>query len=139
MGVPVKLTIRDEPVFLCCEACRDKALKQGDATVQKVKDLRKQVSTPTASTPTKQEKLEREIADELAKLAPADRALAAQQKFCVVFEKSRLGSMGPPVKLTVGGETVFLCCKGCEQSAQDDPEATIARLKQLKAGRKVTP
>ena len=31
-------------------------------------------------------------------------------------EDSRLGSMGAPVKLTLAGETVFLCCAGCKQA-----------------------
>jgi hypothetical protein len=134
MGVPVKLTIRDEPVFLCCEGCRGKALKQPEETLKKVHDLQK--AAPAIATNAKQQKEEQEIARELAKLPEADRAKALQQRFCVVSDKSRLGSMGPPVKVTIGGETVFLCCEGCEDAAKDDPAATLAKLKQLKAASK---
>ena len=51
---------------------------------------------------------EAKILAALAKLSEADRNLAAQQRFCVVLPKSRLGSMGTPVKLDVNGKTVFL-------------------------------
>lgn len=133
MGVPVKLMIRDQPVFLCCEGCRAKAIKQGEITVQKVKDLRKQQTpTPFAPLTAKDQKQEREIAAELAKLSPEDRMLAEQQRFCAVLGESRLGSMGPPVKLKLGSETVFLCCEGCDQSALHDPQGTLAKLKLLK-------
>ena len=60
------------------------------------------------------------------------RALAEQQKLCVVADE-RLGSMGVPVKIKVGGETVFLCCEGCQQAAEEDPKATVAKLKKLRS------
>lgn len=62
------------------------------------------------------------------KLDPADRALADEQEFCVVATKQRLGSMGVPVKLTVKGRPVFLCCKSCEKKALADPDRTLASL-----------
>jgi hypothetical protein len=44
--------------------------------------------------------------------------------------------MGPPVKVVLNGEPVFLCCQGCVQSAKANPEATIARVKQQGAENK---
>src|SRR5829696_8334462 len=49
----------------------------------------------------------------LAKLGPEDQKLAEQQRFCAVENDSRLGSMGPPVKVMLKEQPVFLCCKGC--------------------------
>ena len=51
----------------------------------------------------------------------------------VVADDSRLGSMGPPVKIMVEGEPVLLCCEGCEQAAKDDPKSTLAKLRELRA------
>jgi hypothetical protein len=48
----------------------------------------------------------------LAKLSPADRALAERQKVCPVTGLP-LGSMGPPPRVVVKGKTVFICCEGC--------------------------
>jgi len=79
-------------------------------------------------------KAEAEIKEALAKLTPEDRKLAEAQKFCAVQTKSRLGSMDVPVKLMLKGEPVFLCCDGCQKTAEADPEKTLQSANQLKAG-----
>jgi hypothetical protein len=43
-----------------------------------------------------------------------DQLRSAVQGICPVSGK-KLGSMGTPVKVQVGQETVFLCCQGCLQ------------------------
>jgi hypothetical protein len=40
MGVPVKVMVKDQPVFLCCAACRTKAVAHADRTLAKVKELK---------------------------------------------------------------------------------------------------
>ena len=40
MGVPVKVTVKDQPVFLCCKSCEKKALADPDKTLARVKKLR---------------------------------------------------------------------------------------------------
>lgn len=70
----------------------------------------------------------------LAKLSPEDRRLAEEQKFCAVHGDSRLGSMGVPVKVMVKDQPAFLCCGNCKQKALADPDKTLARTQELKAG-----
>ena len=67
------------------------------------------------------------IAEALAKLSPADQEAAKKQKTCPV-SGALLGSMGTPVKLTVKGQDVFLCCKGCEGAIKEDPDKYLAKL-----------
>jgi hypothetical protein len=43
-----------------------------------------------------------------------DQLRSAVQGICPVSGQ-KLGSMGAPVKVKIGEETVFLCCKGCLQ------------------------
>jgi hypothetical protein len=74
-----------------------------------------------------------EIAAERAKLSPEDRALVEAQEWCVVQNDERLGSMGPPIKVTIKGQPVFLCCGHCKKMAEKDPDATLAKLEELKA------
>jgi Cu(I)/Ag(I) efflux system membrane fusion protein len=147
MGMPVKLTVKGQTVFVCCPGCREEAIKEADRTLQRVKERK---SGKTAPSPTNEKAppatkspiespKDQKIGEELARLSPADRALAEQQRFCVVSQESRLGSMGKPVKIKVGNETVFLCCEGCEDSAKENPAATLARLKELRAQSKGTP
>ena len=79
---------------------------------------------------------EERIAEALAKLSPEDRQLAESQKFCAQANKSRLGSMGPPVKIEIDGQPVFLCCKGCEDEAKKNGPETLAKVETLKAANK---
>lgn len=74
-----------------------------------------------------------EVAAVRAKLDPADRAAVDAQEWCVIQTDERLGSMGPPPKLDIRGQTVFVCCKSCERKAKADPDATLAKVAELKA------
>jgi hypothetical protein len=40
MGVPMKIMLQDEPVFLCCDSCETRARAHADRTVAKVRDLK---------------------------------------------------------------------------------------------------
>lgn len=71
----------------------------------------------------------------IAKLPKEDRAAATAQKFCAVENKSRLGSMGMPFKLMIEDQPVFLCCEGCKEEALKDPQATLAKVEELKAAK----
>jgi len=63
-----------------------------------------------------------------AALTAEDRVLIAKQKVCPVTGEE-LGSMGDPVKVVVKGQTVFLCCSGCEDAIKKDPDKYLAKLK----------
>ncbi len=95
------------------------------------------VAAPKAA-PEQDNSLEAEIAEMIGKLDEADQKLALEQKFCAVQIHERLGSMGVPAKLELDGQTVFLCCEGCEKSAKSDPEKTLARVAELKAANTTT-
>ena len=45
-------------------------------------------------------------------LSKYDQLKVAVQKICPVTGKP-LGSMGDPLKVKIGEEQIFLCCKGC--------------------------
>ena len=86
---------------------------------------------PAAKSPAKPDakaEEEAEVKANLAKLSPEDRKLAEDQRFCAVEgEESRLGAMGVPIKLSLQGKTVFICCKGCRKQAMAYQEQTVAR------------
>ncbi len=47
MGVPVKILLKGQPVFLCCEGCVEKARQDPDKTLAKVNELKsKNAKTP---------------------------------------------------------------------------------------------
>lgn len=157
MGTPVKLVIEGQLVFLCCSGCKRQALANPQRTWKTVEKLKRATvassgrdpltesesiapvqvrSRESASTEDEEEK---EIAAALATLPPDDRKRAEDQRFCAVAEDNRLGSMGPPVKVTVEGQAVFLCCDGCEAAALANPGETLARVQKLKQAKAKSP
>jgi RND family efflux transporter MFP subunit len=89
-------------------------------------------STVRAVRPTTPDDPDAKIVASMTALAPADRATAEIQRFCPVLTTSRLGSMGPPVKVSVDGQTVFLCCEGCKDQALAKPAETLAQVAKAK-------
>ena len=68
-----------------------------------------------------------EVVANLAKLSSVDRALAEKQKVCPVSGEE-LGSMGPPIKIDVKGQPVFICCDGCREKLLATPDEYLAEL-----------
>ena len=77
--------------------------------------------------------MDSKVKSALAKLSPEDRALAEEQKYCASEPENRLGSMGPPVKVMVKDQPVFVCCKGCQEDVLKDPDKTLKQVAELKA------
>ena len=67
----------------------------------------------------------------LAQLPAEDRAAAEKQRVCPV-SGDVLGAMDKPYKVTAKGQTVFLCCQGCEAQFLKDPDKYLAKLKGTK-------
>ena len=63
----------------------------------------------------------------IEQLPEADRKLALAQGACPVTGAA-LGSMGVPVKITLRGQSVFLCCKGCIGKAKRSPDEMLKKL-----------
>jgi hypothetical protein len=85
------------------------------------------------SKPNEAEDTEADVRKHLAQLSPEDRKLAEEQKYCAIESENRLGEMGPPVKVVIKDQPVFLCCKSCVKQAERDPDKTLARVKELRA------
>lgn len=120
MGPPMKVMIKDQPVFVCCKGCVRKALANPEATLARVAQLKAWVEAA-------------EIETSLSKLNPEDRRLAEAQGYCPVMRDNRLGVMGPPVKVMIGNQPVFLCCAGCKRRAMANPAQTLAIVADLRA------
>ena len=84
--------------------------------------------TPTSTTDASMSDVDPKINAALAQLSPEDRAAAEQQKICPVTGEP-LGSMGKPIKVTVKGQEVFLCCEACRERSEAEPDKYLAKLK----------
>lgn len=69
---------------------------------------------------------------EIAKLPADEQTLAKQQVLCPVTKKP-LGSMGKPLKVSVDGDSVFVCCRGCVNAVQRN---AASMLEQVRSWRK---
>jgi hypothetical protein len=102
------------------------------------RDQQKPAAAPTAGPDGEKDHADAGAADKadvapgLADLSDADRAIAEKQKVCPVSGE-QLGAMGKPVKITVKGQTVFLCCPGCEPAIKKDPDKYLKKLGKPKA------
>jgi len=67
----------------------------------------------------------------LAKLSAEDRRLAEAQVWCVIDQQSPLGISGPPHKLMIKDQPVFVCCKGCLGEARAHPDQALAAFEKL--------
>ncbi len=63
----------------------------------------------------------------IEQLPPEDWQAAKAQAMCPVAGVA-LGSMGVPVKITLRGKVVFVCCQGCVGKAKLDPDGTLKKL-----------
>jgi Cu(I)/Ag(I) efflux system membrane fusion protein len=140
MGVPVKVIVDGQTVFVCCPSCVKAAINDPEKTLRRIAELKDEKKPGDAApadarpstAPSATDSDAAEIKAALAKLSPADRKAAELQKECPINEGSQLGSMGVPVKLTLAGETVFVCCEGCQEEALADPKGTLEKAKQLR-------
>jgi Cu(I)/Ag(I) efflux system membrane fusion protein len=89
-------------------------------------------SSVTTVRPSTPEDEDAKLTAVLAGLSAEDRKLVESQKYCPILPDNKLGSMGQPVKLTIDGQPVFLCCAGCKEKALAHPEDTLAKVDQLK-------
>ena len=92
----------------------------------------------TTVRPSTPEDEDAKVKMNLAKLSTPDRRLAETQKICPI-QKNVIGSMGPPVKVMLKDQPVFLCCKGCVKEATADPDKTLATVEELKKGKHPRP
>lgn len=65
----------------------------------------------------------------LAAVDQSDQAGVARQRVCPVTGAA-LDSMGGPIKVLVGGQPLYLCCKGCLGKVQNTPEAYLQKASQ---------
>lgn len=57
----------------------------------------------------------------VVEITEADRPGIERQQVCPVTG-ARLGSMGPPVKVLIGQQPLYVCCQACVAKIQQEPE-----------------
>ena len=65
--------------------------------------------------------------------SPPAASMYGGQKTCPVTDEE-LGSMGPPIPVTIRGQTIYVCCEGCVETIQADPDQYVAKVMRERAG-----
>ncbi|MEO1615606.1 MAG: hypothetical protein AAFV88_07150 [Planctomycetota bacterium] len=96
MGTPVAVTVGNATVYACCSSC--------------VKSIQSNPKRFAAGKPSIL----------VSTTTSADANAIARQKVCPVMEEP-LGGMGKPLKVMIGDQPVYLCCKGCVKRIEAEP------------------
>ncbi len=152
MGTPLKVDVDGQPVFICCNGCRDSLLKDPrkyldilangpQATDTESNELPQiqpldddlpvmvlpQMTAHESAIGGQNDDKEEEIAAAIASLSIVDQELVRRQKLCPVADFP-LGGMGTPIKVDVNGQPVFICCEGCRGALLKEPAKYLAKL-----------
>ncbi len=102
MGGPIKVSLGSRSTFICCQSCLNRVAANPDAYLP--------AAAPAATT---------EIT--IAKATTADQAAINAQKVCPVSHED-LASMGGPLKVSRGNQSVFICCQSCAKEIKANPD-----------------
>ena len=106
MGRPIQTIVNGRAVFVCCKGCIGRLQRDPGRYLARL-------PYPAPAQATKE-----------------DAAAITRQGMCPVMEEP-LRSMGVPWKVTVKGQSVFVCCKGCIKKVQQRPDFYIAKVTEL--------
>lgn len=111
-GTPLKVLVGSHTLYLCCKGCLPRVQKNPEAYLPKTAAVARITS---------------------AKATAADQAAIRAQVVCPVMG-TKLGDHGTPLKVTIDGRALYLCCKGCLARVQRDPAKYLAKVSQPRSG-----
>jgi hypothetical protein len=114
-GQPIKLVVGDRPLFVCCEDC-----------IQAVTDAPERFLRPMAAKVQKTAVPPAARGIVVAQATSEDARAVQMQGDCPVMGQP-LGGHGTPLKVTIGDDVLFVCCKGCLRKVESDPDRYLAK------------
>gem|GEM_PF-2439670 len=115
-GTPIKLLVDGRPLYVCCEGCVEQVEQNPYFFLDKVggnaRAVQQVSQRPAASVTT---------------ATAADVSAIRAQGVCPVIDEP-LGKMGAPIKVTVNGRSMFVCCQGCVSEVVENFEANAQKL-----------
>lgn len=128
MGTPIKVTIGDKPVYLCCKGCIKKmeaepvkylAMVYGDQSGVGSQEVRSGGASVPAGT--------EEVRAGIFEVGAEDAPFITAQKKCPVMDEP-LDAMGGPYKVHAAGKAIYICCPGCAKKISAEPQKWLAVL-----------
>lgn len=119
---PIKLMVGDHPLFVCCADCVQAVADEPERFLQPAPANVQQPADPPAAR-----------AIVVAKATSADAREVRMQGECPVMGQP-LGGHGTPLKVAIGDDVLFVCCKGCLRKVEADPDQYLAKAAALRNG-----
>ena len=121
-GRPIKVVIDGRPIFVCCQGCVEEVVHNRNLYFRKVADA---TASRQAVPPGQQAPARENVSVGYA--TAADRSAVLAQGLCPVM-KQPLGGHGTPIKISIDGRAVFVCCKGCVSKVEQNPDLYLSKV-----------
>lgn len=118
MGDPIKVTIGEKPIFLCCKGCIKTIEADPAKYLSNVYGGGSAGSVPAGTEP---------VRAGIFKVSAEDAPFIAAQKNCPVMDEP-LDAMGGPYKVHAAGRAIYICCPGCAKRIEAEPQKWLAVL-----------
>ena len=128
-GEPIKLLVDGQPMFVCCEGCVEEVNKSPDKFAAPVRLESLRLMRQVADSPGngRGEALPDNLVTlygvkpgvDVTQATAADTTGIVQQRICPVTRQP-LGAHGPPLRVTVEGQRLYVCCQGCVAEIEKD-------------------
>jgi YHS domain-containing protein len=119
MGVPIKVTVDNKPIFLCCKGCIKKVQSEPSKYLAMVYGDQPSQSGVAESGA--------QVRPGVFKVTSADSPFIVAQKKCPVMDEP-LDAMGGPYKVNANGKAIYICCPGCAKKIAAEPQKYLTIL-----------
>ena len=128
MGKPLRVSVAGRSVFVCCQGCVSALQRNPQKYLQNLAGSTSRPAIDSYYPPIPRGTVgTASIPEEMkgVRLLPAsEQAVALRQRTCPVIGEP-LGSMGKPIRVDVAGRSVYVCCQGCVNAVQRNPQKYI--------------
>ena len=128
-GDPIKLVLNNQPVYVCCEGCIQRVQNDPHGYVQKTAHILQAnfFANNVPGNARAVQQVSQRPAVSVTTATAADVPAIRAQGVCPVIDEP-LGEMGAPIKVTVNGRAMFVCCQGCVSEVVENFEANAQKL-----------
>lgn len=131
MGKPIRVDVAGRSIYVCCEGCvnavrrnPEKYMTTGSNSPNLQSHPMEQDRYPAIPSSSLLGSPATSIPEEMkgvALLPISEQGAALRQRTCPVNGEP-LGSMGKPIRVDVSDRSVYVCCAGCVNAVQRNPE-----------------
>ena len=112
MRPPIPVTISGRTIQVCCDSCVAAVRRSPERYFQRVAEELQMVPMDSLRGSSSR---------------PQSSRQASAQRLCPVTGEE-LGSMGPPIPVTISGHTIQVCCEACVAAVRRNPAKYLAKV-----------